>query len=207
MEYNEYRGIRGLCVAEVTADNGTYTAGKWQKLSGAQSVALSSNESNEAHYYDNVPAIVVSSEGADEVTLTVSVLDNKTRAFLEGREFAEASGMLVKTPKKNKIFALGFIGKKTNGEEEFNILYKGRFTGGGETHNTEDDGTEGTNVEYTFTAIYTTSPIYASKPAKSVKVKPTTKITEAKVFGEFTEDVSDVSPLTPDAIAALETSV
>ena len=147
MEYNEYRGIRGLCVAEVTADNGTYTAGKWQKLSGAQSVALSSNESNEAHYYDNVPAIVVSSEGADEVTLTVSVLDNKTRAFLEGREFAEASGMLVKTPKKNKVFALGFIGKKTDGTEEFNILYKGRFTGGSETHNTEDDGTEGTNVE------------------------------------------------------------
>lgn len=205
MEYNEYRGIRGLCVAEVTADAGTYTVDKWHRLSGAQSVALSSNESNEAHYYDNVPAIVVSSEGADEVTLTVSVLDNKTRAFLEGREFVENSGMLVKTPKKNKVFALGFIGKKTNGEEEFNILYKGRFTGGGETHNTEDDGTEGTNVEYTFTGIYTTSPIYASKPAKSVKVKPTTKITEAKVFGEFTGDVSDVSPLTPDAIAALET--
>lgn len=205
MEYNEYRGIRGLCVAEVTADAGTYTADKWHRLSGAQSVALSGNESNEAHYYDNVPAIVVSSEGADEVTLTVSVLDNKTRAFLEGREFAEPSGMLVKTPKKNKVFALGFIGKKTNGEEEFNILYKGRFTGGGETHNTEDDGTEGTNVEYTFTAIYTTSPIYAGKPAKSVKVKPNEKITEAKVFGEFAEDVSSVSPLTPDNIAALET--
>ena len=74
MEYNEYRGIRGLVVAEVTEDNGTYTAGTWQKLSGAQSVALASNESNETHYYDNVPAIVVSSEGADEVTLTVSVL-------------------------------------------------------------------------------------------------------------------------------------
>lgn len=205
MEYNEYRGIRGLCVAEVTADAGTYTVDKWHRLAGAQSVALSGSESNEAHYYDNVPAIVVSSEGADEVTLTVSVLDNKTRAFLEGREYVEGSGMLVKTPKKNKVFALGFIGKKTNGEEEFNILYKGRFSGGGETHNTEDDGTEGTNVEYTFTSIYTTSPIYAGKPAKSVKVKPTEKITEAKIFGEFAEDVSDVSPLTPDAITALET--
>lgn len=206
MEYNEYRGIRSLVVAEVTEDNGTYTAGTWQKLAGAQSVALASNESNETHYYDNVPAIVVSSEGADEVTLTVSILDNKTRAFLEGRAYVDGSGMLVKTPKTNKVFALGFIGKKTNGEEEFNILYKGRFSGGGETHNTEDDGTEGTNVEYTFTSIYTTSPIYNGKPAKSVKVKPTTKITEEKVFGTFTEDVSTVKPLTPDEISALETA-
>ena len=205
MEYNEYRGIRGLCVAEVTADAGTYTVDKWHRLAGAQSVALSGSESNEAHYYDNIPAIVVSSEGADEVTLTVSVLDNKTRAFLEGRTYIENADMFVKTPKVNKIFALGFIGKKTDGTEEFNILYKGRFSGGGETHNTEDDGTEGTNVEYTYTAIYTTTGIASGKPCKSIKVKPTTKITEAKVFGEFTEDVSDVSPLTPDAIAALET--
>lgn len=204
MEYNEYRGIRGIVVAEIESDNGTYTAGNWHKLAGAQSVALSGNESNEAHYYDNIPAIVVSSEGADEVTLTVSVLDNKTRAFLEGRSFVESNGMLVKTPKENKVFALGFIGKKTDGTEEFNILYKGRFSGGSETHNTEDDGTEGTNVEYTFTSIYTTSNIYGGKPAKSVKVKPDgTKITEATIFGEFTEDVSSLKPMTPDAIAGL----
>lgn len=203
MEYNEYRGVRGLVIAEITKDDGTdYTTGTWQKLSGVQNVALATTESSETHYYDNLPAIVVDSEGADELTLTISVLDNKTRALIEGREYVEGVDMLVKTPKANKLFALGFIGEKTNGKEEFNILYKGKFTGGNETHSTKNDGTEATNLEYTFTAIYTTTGIHDGKPAKSVKVTAGTKVTEAAVFGAFTGDVSSISPLTPDDIAA-----
>lgn len=203
MEYNEYRGVRGLVIAEVTADNGTYTTGKWTKLSGVQNIALATSESSETHYYDNLPAIVIDSESADELTLTISVLDNKTRALIEGRTYVEGVDMLVKTPKSNKVFALGFIGEKTNGKEEFNILYKGKFTGGNETHSTKDDGTEANNLEYTFTAIYTTSGIADGKPAKSVKVMASDKVTEAALFGTFTEDVSSVSPLTPDEIAQL----
>lgn len=203
MEYNEYRGVRGLVIAEITSDNGTYTTGTWQKLSGVQNVALATTESSETHYYDNLPAIVVDSEGADELTLTISVLDNKTRALIEGRTYIEGVDMLVKTPKTNKLFALGFIGEKTNGKEEFNILYKGKFTGGNETHSTKNDGTEANNLEYTFTAIYTTSGIASGKPAKSVKVMASDKVTEAAVFGTFTEDVSTISPLTPDDIAEL----
>lgn len=204
MEYNEYRGVRGLVIAEITKDDGTdYTTGTWKKLSGVQNVALATTESSETHYYDNLPAIVVDSEGADELTLTISVLDNKTRALIEGREYVEGVDMLVKTPKANKLFALGFIGEKTNGKEEFNILYKGKFTGGNETHSTKNDGTEATNLEYTFTAIYTTTGIHGTKPAKSVKVMASDKVTEAAVFGAFTGDVSSISPLTPDNIAAL----
>lgn len=203
MEYNEYRGVRGLVIAEITSDNGTYTTGTWQKLSGVQNVALATTESSETHYYDNLPAIVVDSEGADELTLTISVLDNKTRALIEGRTYIEGVDMLVKTPKTNKLFALGFIGEKTNGKEEFNILYKGKFTGGNETHSTKNDGTEANNLEYTFTAIYTTSGIASGKPAKSVKVMASDKVTESAVFGTFTEDVSTISPLTPDDIAEL----
>lgn len=203
MEYNEYRGVRGLVIAEVTADNGTYTTGTWQRLSGVQNVALATTESSETHYYDNLSAIVIDSEGADEVTLTISVLENKTRALIEGRTYVEGVDMLVKTPKSNKLFALGFIGEKTNGVEEFNILYKGKFTGGNETHSTKTDGTEATNLEYTFTAIYTSSKIYNGKSAKSVKLPASDVVTEAALFGEFTEDVSNVSPLTPDAIAEL----
>ncbi|MDY5929303.1 MAG: major tail protein [Candidatus Onthovivens sp.] len=206
MEYNEYRGVRGLVIAEIETDNGTYKAKPWQKLSGAQSVALSTTESSETHYYDNLPGIVVNSEGADEITLTISVLDLKTRALVEGRTYDQGADMLVKTPKKPKLFALGFIGEKTNGVEEFNILYKGSFTGGNTTHNTKDDGTEGTNVEYTFTAIYTTSNIANGEPAKSVIVSKGDKVTEEKVFGTFTEDVSSVAPLTPTEIKALITA-
>lgn len=204
MEYNEYRGVRGLVCAEVTKDDSSgYTAEEWEELSGVQAVAVAKNESSETHYYDNLAAIVVDAEGADELTLTVSILANKTRAKIDGVEYDLTQDMIVNTPKKRKYFALGYIGEKTDGTEEFNILYKGKFSGGGETHNTKDDGTEATNVEYTFTAVHTTAKIYSGKSAKSVKVPASTKVTEATVFGTFTDGVSTLDPLTPDEIKAL----
>lgn len=206
MEYNEYRGVRGLVIAEITTDDGTtYEAGMWKKLSGVQAIATASNESSETHYYDNVPAIVISSEGSDDLTLTVSVLDLKTRALIEGLDYNETNKVFIKTPKNKKYFALGFIGKKTDGTEEFNIYYKGKFSGGNTTHNTENDGTEATNVEYTFTAIHTTTKIAQTKTktAKGVIVPTSEAVTEEKIFGTFTDDTSTIKPLTPDEIVAL----
>jgi phi13 family phage major tail protein len=204
MEYNEYRGVRGLVIAEVTKDDSSgYTAEEWEELSGVQAVAVTKNESSETHYYDNLAAIVVDAEGADELTLTVSILANKTRAKIDGVEYEQTQDMIINTPKKKKYFALGYIGEKTDGTEEFNILYKGKFSGGGETHNTKDDGTEATNVEYTFTAVHTSAKIYSGKSVKSVKVPASTKVTEEAVFGTFTAGVSTLDPLTPDEIKVL----
>lgn len=204
MEYNEYRGVRGLVCAEVTKDDTTgYVAEMWEELSGVQAVSVAKTESSESKFYDNAPRIVIDAEGADEVTLTVSALANKTRAKIEGVDYDETHDMVVDTPRQKKYFAIGFVGEKTNGTEEFVLLYKGKFTGGAITRNTKDDGTETTNVEYTFTAIHTTGKIYDGKTAKSVTVPASTTVTEAKVFGVFTDGVSTIAPLTPDAIKAL----
>lgn len=210
MEYNEYRGVRGLVIAEIT-DGETYTPQNWQELSGVQSVAVAKNESSESKFYDNAPRIVIDAEGADEITLVVSVLANKTRALIDGVEYDEKTDMIINTPKRRKYFALGYIGEKTDGTEEFNICYKGKFTGGGETHETKTDGTESTNVEYTFTAIHTSAKIRTRADgtkitAKSVKVPASASVTEAAVFGTFTAGASTVSPLTPDEITALVTA-
>lgn len=210
MEYNEYRGVRGLVIAEIT-DGETYTPQTWQELSGVQSVAVSKNESSESKFYDNAPRIVIDAEGADEITLVVSVLANKTRALIDGVEYDEKTDMIINTPKQRKYFALGYIGEKTDGTEEFNICYKGKFTGGGETHETKTDGTESTNVEYTFTAIHTSAKIRTKADgskitAKSIKVPASTNVTEAKIFGTFTAGASTVKPLTPDEISALVTA-
>ena len=207
MNYNEYRGVRGLVVAKVTTDGDTYVANVWEELSGVQSVAVAKNESSETHYYDNKAAIVIDAEGADEVTLVVSVLANKTRAMIEGVGYDETTDMIINTPKKRDYFALGYIGEKTDGTEEFNILYKGKFSGGAETHNTKDDGTEATNVEYTFTAIHTSAKIYTvggvAQSVKSIKIPASTTVTEAKVFGAFTNGKSAIDVLTPDEIKEL----
>ena len=202
MNYNEYRGVRKLVVAEIT-DNGTYVGGTWQELSGVQAIARASTESSETHYYDNKAAIVIDAEGSDEITLTVSLLANKTRALIEGTSYEEGNDMIVGTPKNKKYFALGYIGGKTDGTEEVNIFYKGKFSGGNETINTKNDGTEATNIEYTFTAVHTSSNIYGGKSAKSVKLPLTENVTEDDVFGTFAEGVSTTKVLTPDELKEL----
>lgn len=212
LEYNEYRGVRGLVFAEITKDDTDgYEVGKWMELSGVQSIGVAKNESSESHFYDNAARIVIDAEGADELTMVVSILANKTRAMLDGVAYDAASDMIINTPKKRKYFAVGYIGEKTDGEEEINIFYKGKFSGGGETHNTKDDGTEATNVEYTFTAVHTTAKIYTDEEnkqhtVKSAKFPISETVTEAAVFGTMTDGASSIVPKTPDEIKELKTA-
>lgn len=160
LKFEEYRGIRGLVIAELTetvGDDGTVTEtyGEVQPLSGVQSLSGEVNESTETHYYDDMSAIVVDSEGDDTYTVVVSIPSKKTRALIEGTTYDEATGALISTKKVKKYFAMGFIADKLNGAEEYNWIYKGKFSGGSRTHNTKNDGTDATNMEYTFTSIHT----------------------------------------------------
>lgn len=212
MEYKEYRGIRKVVIAEVIKNDTTgYTAGKWEEFSGCQSLGVTKNESSESHYYDNAARIVIDAEGADELAIVLSILANKMRAKIDGVEYDEASDMIVDIPRKKKYFAVGYIGELTDGTEEINIYYNGKFSGGGETHNTKDDGTEATNVEYTYTGVHTTASIYTKADGRKVSVKRAKfpikgKVTEEAVFGTFTDGTSTIAPMTPDEIKTLATT-
>ena len=160
LKFEEYRGVRNLVIAELTEtvdEGGTTkeTYGEVQPLSGVQEISGEVNESNETHYYDDMSAIVVDSEGDDTYTLTVSIPAKKTRALIEGTTYDEQTGALMGSKKVKKYFALGFIADKINGSEEYNWIYKGKFSGGGKTHTTKNDGTDATNMEYTYTSIHT----------------------------------------------------
>lgn len=159
MNFEEYRGVENLVIAELTETTGedgkiVETYGPVQRLSGVQQVSGEVNESSETHYYDNISAIVVESEGEDTYTLVVSVPSKKTRALIEGLTYDEETGALLGTKKKKKYFALGFIANKTSGVDEYNWIYKGKFSGGAKTHNTKTDGTDTSNMEYTYTSIH-----------------------------------------------------
>lgn len=160
IKFEEYRGVRGLVLAPLTETVSEETGeivevyGDVQPLSGVQQVSAEVNESAETHYYDDMAAIVVDSEGEDTYTLVVSIPSKKTRALIEGLTYDETTGALIGSKKQKSYFALGFIADKLNGSEEYNWIYKGKFTGGSKTHDTKTDGTESTNMEYTFTSIH-----------------------------------------------------
>lgn len=161
LNFEEYRGIRGLVISKLTETTDeltgeiTETYGTVQPLSGVQQVSAEVNEATETHYYDDMAAIVVDSEGEDTYTLVVSIPAKKTRALIEGTTYDEETGALIGSKKQKSYFALGFIADKLNGTEEYNWIYKGKFTGGNKTHDTKNDGTDATNMEYTFTSIHT----------------------------------------------------
>ena len=206
--YADYRGLRGLVAAKITKDDGTtFSADKWQELEGAVSVSIEGEESTSSVYRDNLSVRNITTEGPDTATVNMDVLANKVRAWLEGRTYSETNDVYIKTPKKNESFVFGFIGKLNDGTEEAVIMYNTSVTGGNEERNTEDDGTDVTTVEYVFTGVYTKTKFDVgeseNQAVKSITVPLRGSVTEAKLFGTFTEGISTLAPLTPDAIVEL----
>lgn len=206
--YADYRGLRGLVAAKIKTDNGTtFEADKWQELEGAVSVSIESEESTTSIFRDNLSIRNISTEGPDTATVNMDVLANKVRAWLEGRTYSEANDVYVKTPKKNERFVFGFIGKLNDGSEEAVIMYNTTVTGGNEERNTEDDGTDVTTVEYVFTGVYTQTKFDVGEDTdqavKSITVPLKGSVSELTLFGEFTDGVSSLAPLTPDAIITI----
>lgn len=207
-KYADYKGLRGLVAAEIISDNGTTIEyGEWKELEGALSASIESEESTASIYRDDLAVRNISTEGPDTATVNMDVLSNKVRAWLEGRSYSETNDVYIKTPKQVKNFAFALIGGLSDGTEEAVIFYNTTVTGGNAERNTKDDGTDVTTVEYVFTGVYTKTKFTIDgkkQPVKSITVPLTDIVTEEKLFGTFTDGVSNVTPLTPEQIIALK---
>lgn len=198
MEIQEYRGVRGLVAAEVITDTTeTFECGTPFAVAGVAELSRTTETSSETHYYDNVPAIVIDSTGADEVSITGSAIPFDVLAKITGQTYDETKGMFVEGERQAKYFAIGYITKKTDGTEVFVWRLKGKFNIPDSTHATEDDGAEANGQELTFTGINTTHKFTSigNKTAKAVNVD--TSVNKA-VESEFFQTVQ-----TPDTVAAV----
>lgn len=173
-EIVEFRGIEGLVAAEVISDTNEEEGYKTEDvfaIAGVSELSKSTDSSNEAHYYDNIPAIVIGSTSADEVTMNTSAIPEDVLAKLTGQVYDDATGAFIEGPRETKYFAIGYKTKKTNGAEVYVWRYKGTFNIPESTHVTEDDGTDANGQELTYTGISTTHKFTKTgKGAKAINV-------------------------------------
>lgn len=193
----EYRGVEGLVYAEVTADTKeTFTTGTVKDLAGVAEISKSTDSSNEAHYYDNIAAIVVSSTGSDEITVSASAIPLDVLAEITGQFYDTTLGMFVEKERDPKYFALGYKTKDTNGNDYYVWRLKGTFNIPDQTNATEDDGTDANGQELTYTGISTVHKFtkLENKPAKAVTVDTSVNpVDESTFFGTVQ---------TPDSVQA-----
>lgn len=176
-EILEYRGVEGLVAAEVTMDNNEtgqdqgYVTGDVFPIAGVAEISRTTEASNEPHYYDNMPAIIVSNTASDEVTISASAIPLDVYAKITGQKYDETKGAMIEGPRENKYFALGYKTKKTNGDEVYVWRYKGTFNIPDQTNATENDGTDANGQELVYTGIQTTHKFTATgKGAKAMNV-------------------------------------
>ncbi|MDE6314015.1 MAG: hypothetical protein K2M46_10460 [Lachnospiraceae bacterium] len=151
----EFRGVDECYIAKITEDNEeNYTCSTPIKFD-VQEVGKKTDSSSETHYYNNKPALVINSEGADELTLVIAPPELKVLADIMGKQFDEATGMLIDGMRKNEYFALMYRTKGTDGAYRYCVRNKGTFALPEESSKTEDSGTETTNTTLTYTGIFT----------------------------------------------------
>ena len=171
----EFRGVDNLVYTEVlTDDSEGYTTGEVKSLAPVAEISKSTETSSETKYYDNLPAIVINSEGSDEIGVTCAIPDLATFADITGKTIDEETGALIDSERDPKYFAIGYRFKMTDGTYRYVWRLKGMFAIPDETSATEDDGTDGNNIELTYTGISTTHAFTkGGKPAKAVVVDDT----------------------------------
>lgn len=196
-EIVEYRGVEGLVAAEVLTDdqeNG-YTTGQVFAIAGVAEISRTTDSSNEAHYYDNIPAVIVSNTASDTVTITASAIPFDVLAEITGQNYDQNTGALIEGPRDFKYFAIGYKTQKTNGDEVYVWRLKGTFNVPDQTNATQNDGTDANGQEIVFTGISTTYKF--TKTGKGAKALNVDLGKNLAVVTNFFDQVT-----TPDTLVA-----
>lgn len=201
MQIYEYRGVSNLVYAPVTQDDSNgFVTGEVKPLAGVAEISKSTESSNEAHYYDNLPAVVVSSTGSDEITISASAIPYDTLAEITGQYYDSNTGMFVEKERTPGYFAIGYQTKTTSGKVMYVWRLKGTFNIPDQTNATEDDGTDANGQEITYTGISTTYKFTKTdSPAKAITVDTSVNpVDESTFFGSVqTPDLVQSRTVTP----------
>ena len=154
--YDDFRGVDNLVYAEVTKDDADgYTTGTVHDLLPVAEISKSTEASSASKYYDNIPALVINSEGADEITITCPAIPLDTLAAITGKTLDTTSGAFIDGPAVPPYLAIGYRYFLTDGSEVIYWRLKGKFSLPEATSATMDDGTDSNGQELTYTGVNT----------------------------------------------------
>lgn len=192
----EYRGVEGLVYAEVLKDTkAEFTTGTVKDLAGVATISKATANANEAHYYDNIPAVVITSTGADTVTITASAIPLDTLGEITGQDYDADLGVLIEGERTPKYFAIGYKTQDTNGNDYYVWRLKGMFAIPDQTNNTKNEGTDANGQELVYTGINTTHKFTKNnKGAKALVVNTALGLADVS---DFFDEVK-----TPDTLKA-----
>lgn len=200
-EIVEYRGVEGLVAAEVTHDENDetgYVTGQVFAIAGVAEISRTTDSSNEAHYYDNIPAVVVSNTASDEVTISASAIPFDVLAYMTGQNYDDTTGAFIEGPRDHRYFALGYKTQKTNGDEVYVWRYKGSFNIPDQTNITQNDGTDANGQEIVYTGISTTHKFTKTgKGAKALNVDVAKGLADVSTFFDSVTTPDTLQPVSP----------
>lgn len=196
-KYFEYRGVENLVCAEVLKDDSSgITFGTPFDIAGVAQIGKTTESATETHYYDNLPAIVINSIGADTITCSVSGIPLDVLAKITGQVFDELTGSYIEGSRQEKYFALGYKTKKTNGEYVYVWRFKGTFAVPDTTSATENAGTDANGQELVYTGISTTYKFTkTNSPAKAINVDAGLGLADVSTFFDSVKTVDTITSL------------
>lgn len=211
----EFRGVDKFYFAEVTQDDAAgYVTGTPVHIP-VQEVGKTTDSASEAHYYDNKAMIVVNSESADSIALTIAPPDLASLAEMIGKSFDSSLGMMVDSPRQNKYFAIMYRTKGTDGHYRYVSRLKGQFSIPEETSATENDGTDTNNTAITFTGIYTEHEFTKGKyvdgawepsGVKGIVVDDRYELADLDTFFSAIQTPDSIEAVTPVAVTSVTVS-
>lgn len=203
-QYFEFRGVDSFYIAPVTQDDKDgYVTGTPVYFQPVQEIGKTTDSNSEAHYYDNKALIVVNSESADTIAITMTPPMLDQLAQITGKSFDETTGMYVDGERQNQYFAIMYRTKGTDGKYRYVSRLKGTFNIPEETVSTENDGTDTTNTQVTFTGVYTAYEFNKGKKVNGAWVKGSAKgvvVDERYGLVDFSTFFNQVQ--TPDSVQA-----
>ena len=192
------RGLEKIHIAEITEDTlENYTAGTPQHLIPGGELSITVDNEKTPFYFDNTVFAQIGKEGDSEVTITGAGLRAAMIAYITGKSVDQTTGAVIDSGIfENRYFALGAEMNNIDGTKEMFWFSKGSFAIPDTNAKTEDDSTDASGNELTYTAIKTQHKFTNGKVNKRVVID--TETTQIKTSKDWFEQV-----VTPDNVGTI----